>query len=387
MHNKEPILSYHHRLIADETRVTAFERAIASAVRPGDVVLDLGSGTGILALMACRAGAERVYAVESGAVGDIASSILRVNDRERRVTLVRRNSLHVQLPERVDVLIGEIIGNVGLDEGIVGSFIDARTRFLKPEGRLVPSRVEVVVAPVATPAELESTLSIWEKDIKGFDYSGVATFARQQIYKVRLDRTELQADPLRIIDVDLRSVTEPFHAGRVSFPMPRAARVGGLAGWFRVTLGESGDVLSNEPPNTASNWSQGFFPFGETVNLQKGAQLEVELSTFDGSIWRWQIRAVDVEGHLLRQFDHSTFGGFPLRAGAVRNRSSRHQPISSALGRAAAFVLQNFDGHRTCDELVERVEREYPGLFPTRSASRAFLSRLVEEYAGHVDDL
>src|SRR6201999_2949600 len=109
------------------------------------------SGTGILGLLACRAGAARVYAIDDGGMAQPAREIVRENHLEDRVRVVRGFSQHVELPERADVLVTDQIGHFGFDAGIVEFVADARRRLLKPDARLVPSRIDLLVAPVEVP--------------------------------------------------------------------------------------------------------------------------------------------------------------------------------------------------------------------------------------------
>ena len=106
-------------MLADQRRVQAFRRILAVAVSPGDVVVDIGTGTGLLALLAVGAGASRVYAIERGDVIDLAQHIARQNRVEDRVTFVRGDSREVQIPETADLVMGELIGSLGLDEQIL----------------------------------------------------------------------------------------------------------------------------------------------------------------------------------------------------------------------------------------------------------------------------
>ena len=119
MYDKTPLqtLDFHRSMLVDEERCRSFMRAIFKTVRPGDIVLDIGSGTGILALFACLAGARHVYALEHDGVIEVARRICRDNGFGDRVTFVRDWSTNVELPERVDVVITETIGNIGFEEG------------------------------------------------------------------------------------------------------------------------------------------------------------------------------------------------------------------------------------------------------------------------------
>src|SRR5438132_12369420 len=124
------VLDEHRLYLADTARVSAFQRAIEEVVTPGDVVLDLCAGTGILGLMACRAGAKRVYAVDEGPIVGLAREVAKANGFQDRITHIKGLSTRVALPEIVDVVLADQIGRFGLESGIPESFADVRVRFL-----------------------------------------------------------------------------------------------------------------------------------------------------------------------------------------------------------------------------------------------------------------
>src|SRR5262245_35617766 len=107
------IVDEHRQYLADGARLAAFRRAIREVVKPGDLVVDLGAGTGVLGLLACEAGAGRVYAIDAGGMIEVARGVARANRLENRVTFVKELSLHTELPERVDVVIADQIGRFG----------------------------------------------------------------------------------------------------------------------------------------------------------------------------------------------------------------------------------------------------------------------------------
>jgi precorrin-6B methylase 2 len=144
-------IGYHAVLLDDARRTRAFGRALRELVRPGDVVADLGAGTGILSLLALRAGAGRVYAIEKGPVASLARALARENGVADRLRVVRGRSAETRLPERADLVVTETLGPLAFDEGILEAAADARRRLLRPGGLIIPSRVRLIGAAAAAP--------------------------------------------------------------------------------------------------------------------------------------------------------------------------------------------------------------------------------------------
>src|SRR6516162_210418 len=101
------VLDEHREYLTDEPRLTCFRKAVGEVVRPGDVVVDLGSGTGVLGLFACKAGAGKVYSIDQGPILGLTQQIFRANGFEDRVIFIKRFSLHAELPEKVDVVLAD----------------------------------------------------------------------------------------------------------------------------------------------------------------------------------------------------------------------------------------------------------------------------------------
>lgn len=141
----------HARMLHDQRRTGDYLAAIAVAVRPGDVVLDIGTGSGVLAVAAARAGARHVYAIEASDIAGVAERVFAVNGVADRVTLIPGWSRQVDLPEPADLLISEIIGSEPLDEEILETTLDARRRLLAPGARLVPHTLTLMARPLRIP--------------------------------------------------------------------------------------------------------------------------------------------------------------------------------------------------------------------------------------------
>jgi predicted RNA methylase len=141
-------LELQRRMVADRPRTDAFAAAIQEVVRPTDTVLDVGTGTGILAMLAARAGARKVYAIDQSDIADAAARLVVENRLDDRVEVIKGSAAELELPEKVDLLISEWLGHVAFVEGMLADVLAARDRNLAEGGRMLPARVRVMLAPL-----------------------------------------------------------------------------------------------------------------------------------------------------------------------------------------------------------------------------------------------
>jgi type II protein arginine methyltransferase len=136
----------HILMVNDLRRGEKYYEAMKATIRPGDVVLEIGTGAGLLSCMAARLGAKHVYAVEQSPVlHRVARQVFDANGLSDQVTLVNAHSRDLPklgaIPEPIDVLVTETIGKHGLDEGILLALEDAKP-LLSPTARIIPESVK-----------------------------------------------------------------------------------------------------------------------------------------------------------------------------------------------------------------------------------------------------
>jgi predicted RNA methylase len=145
-------LEEHHGYLSDAVKVERYRSAIQKAVQAGHVVIDLGCGSGLLGLMALEAGASKVFFVEEGAIIEVARKAVADAGYADNAEFFRVNSFELSLPEQADVVVCDHVGYFGFDYGILALLADARERFLKPDGIILPAQIELKLAPVGSDA-------------------------------------------------------------------------------------------------------------------------------------------------------------------------------------------------------------------------------------------
>ncbi len=203
----------HIGMLNDEARTSAFLAAVEELTRPDDVVLDIGSGTGVLAVGAARAGAREVYAIEASAMAEKARALAAANDVADRLTVIQAWSTRVELPKRASVLVTETLGNDPLGEHIIDIVADAKKRLLMPGARIIPRRVDLYGVLIELPVELRQR--------HAFSLDGAEAWSRR--YGIELG--SLAAPPARGYVVTLnqhdgalaRELSQPALLGSVDF--------------------------------------------------------------------------------------------------------------------------------------------------------------------------
>lgn len=377
------IIDEHRAYLADEPRVAAFRAALGTVIRPGDVVLDLGAGTGILGLLACGAGAARVYAVEHGSMIAVAREICAANGLGDRMTFIKEWSTHLRLPEPVDVIVTDQIGRFGFDAGLLEYLPDARARLLKPGGRTVPSRLDLEVAPVSC-AEDWTRVAFWDGRPAGFDFSPAARRARHTVYPVALTGSALLGTPQALASIDLSEAPAALHES-ATIPIEHAGTLHGVAGWFSATLAP-GVTMTNAPtaPDRIAR-RQAFFPIDRPVAVQAHDQVRMvfDIRPVDMVVsWRVFIDRPDAAAtRPVAAFRQSTFAGMLLPREDIARTAPDSRPRLSSAGEARRSVLELCDGCRTLAEIEAEVFRRHADLLRSPERAAVFVAEVVTRYA------
>jgi Methyltransferase domain/Arginine methyltransferase oligomerization subdomain len=359
-------LSDYGKMVADRERFDGYRKAIANAVREGNAVLELGCGPGIFALMACQAGARKVYAIDSEEIVHFARELAVANGFVERMEFAQSDSRKLQLPERVDVIISDIRGLLPFYGHAIATIEDARRRFLAPGGHLIPQRDTVKASLIEADEFYSKLLFPWSQANHGLDLSSSLSLLLNASYGSHFNSNQLLADPQAWAVLDYSVGAQACASADLSFPVTRDGTAHGLCLWFDTELFD-GIGYSSAPGVHKTIYGQVFLPWLEPVLLQQGQKVSVKLQANlvgDEYVWRWETKTCADAKNPGRHFQQSTFQSANLASESLRRRAADFVPSLSEEGQADRWLLQAMDGKTTLQQMAQAAAQRFPSIFP-----------------------
>ena len=361
-------LQEHHGYISDPIRNQLFQQAVAQAVRPGDVVVDLGCGFGVLGLMCLYAGAARVYGIDRTDAIEIARETASRAGYGDRYHCIRDHSFRVILPEQVDVIICDHVGYFGFDYGIIEMVSDARRRFLKPGGRVIPGAITLQIAGISSET-CRTTADAWATPQIPVEFHWLRDHGINSKTPYKFDVADLATNASDLLTIDLSGETADYLKGAADLVASRDGAIDGLGGWFTSEL-VPGIAMSNSPlDDQAIRREQIFLPFDDQLELRGGDLVRATIGArHDTAIIAWT-------AHNFRTGErrsHSTWRS-QILAEADLIPAGMRVPQVSPLGLAAQVVVRYIDGQRTARAIEDAVIRNHPHLLPSEEEIRRFI--------------
>jgi protein arginine N-methyltransferase 1 len=342
-------------------------------VKPGDLVADLGCGSGVLTLLSLQAAAGHVYAIDNSRMLAVArESIARCGFGDR-VSFIQGRSQKVELPERVDVVLCDHVGWFGFDYDILGLLADARRRFLKSDGVTIPSVIELKLAAVESEA-CRAVAERWSDAGVPAAYRWLRHSSINSKHSVELETRELLGPPADLGELALRDDQPDYLSWSAHLRVERDGEVHGLAGWFDCELA-AGVRMTNSPLATDRiNRPQVFLPIEAPLRVTAGDSLNATITARPADhLLGWSV-AVPTTG---QRFSHSTWQGMVLASDDLIRSNPDRVPSPSAEAAARAVVLGYCDGKRSVRDIEHAVLRDHPSLFPSRAEISLFVVQVL----------
>ncbi|MBS0314500.1 MAG: class I SAM-dependent methyltransferase [Burkholderiales bacterium] len=359
----------------DLTRNRAYAAAIERAVTPDSVVLDVGCGLGIHGLVAAKAGARKVYLVDTEAVVHCALEVAQRNGLGDRVQAFQGRIEDIELPEKVDVIISVFTGNLLFSENLLPALYAARDRWLKPGGVLIPDAAQLMLAPVSAPRAHEESIASWAEPHLGIDFSSLRRFAANTMQFRRQSDFHPQfiAAPEAVVDLDLMTTNAADCDVSVQVGAALDADCTGMLAWIRMRLGEQ--WLGTGPLDRELHWTPGFLPVDPPIPVRRGDALSLSVKFPAHGEYTWQIAAP------AGRRRHSTFLGQIRSLADLRKLAETFVPTLNERGAAASDVFAAVAGGRNNGEIADALFQRYPRQFANRQAALEFVRGIVARYA------
>lgn len=280
---------WHVHMMNDAPRNAAFEAALKTVIKPGDDVLEIGTGSGLLAMMAADAGAGSVVTCEvEPSIAQAAATVIEKNGKSQDVKVLARKSTALRVPDdlekRADVIVAEILSSEFVGEDIVATLRDARRRLLAPGGRMVPAGGAIMVALLAETRPIQEKL--YAGDSSGYDLSP-------------FNEVTARKQSLHLDGADVRLLSSPIAAFTFDFydPNPKVERETvlqltatsagaclGVIQWNRADLADD-VVYENDPRTLRSHWSTPIYLLDRPRHVQAGETIAVEGALSEDNVW------------------------------------------------------------------------------------------------------
>ena len=285
----DTVPGWHFLIVRDAVRNAAYDQALRRAIKPGSRVLEIGTGTGLLAMMAARAGAAQVVTCEMNPlIAETGRRIIAQNGYAGRVRVIARHSdmldLEADLGGRADVLVSEIVSNNLLGEDVLPAHEHAMREFAKPGAQVIPARGHVRVALAEDIRHEAGFLA----QTDGFDLSAMnALLGLTRDICVGHDRLKLRSAAADMFEFDFASpIFRPPSETSVDL-VSNGGRINGIAQWILLDMGGEARYENRPGPGATSCWGAVFHALSRPVETSPGEVIHIGGSHDRHSVTLW----------------------------------------------------------------------------------------------------
>ncbi|NJO13958.1 MAG: methyltransferase [Rhizobiales bacterium] len=292
---RQDVPDYHIRMLRDRLRNGAYRDAI-ERFAPGRTVLDIGTGSGLLAMMAARAGAVRVFACEVNAMlAASARSVIAANGLADCITVLDCHSTALDrmrdLDGGVELVMSEVFSHDLIGEGVLGSLAHAREHLALPGAKFLPERASIVTALADFPA-IPEEIGV----VEGFDLTAFAAHLHAARHRSPEDPAiALRSAPADVFAFDFSNGALPLSGTSNVQLVSNGGRISGLAQWLRLTFAE--DIVYENRPGSGTDlhWMINLFPNAAPCAASAGKPFDVGASYAADTLAAW-LRPGSAEG-------------------------------------------------------------------------------------------
>jgi type I protein arginine methyltransferase len=375
-------LEAYGKMLKDTIRMEAYQEAIHRAVRPGGVVLDIGTGTGIHALMAARAGARHVYAIEPADSILLAPAVARANGLGEKISFIQDLSTAVTLPEKADVLISDLHGTLPWYHHHIPTIVDARSRLLKEGATLIPQKDTVYMAAVESAELYSAYVDPWRQQPYGFVMDHIGSHLTNGYIRGRAGRESFLSGIARIAELDYHSTVDPNVSVSLRLSPTRLGTLHGFLVWFDTQVLE-GVQLTSAPFEPEISYGSSFFPIAEPTVVQPEDTILLEWrGTLQGMeyVWIWNCEIRNGSGTVRAKFQQNSLARQLPSIKSLRKRAPAYRPTLNPDGEADRLILNFMADGLTLAEIARKLCAQMPDMFGSDETALERVRGISERY-------
>jgi protein arginine N-methyltransferase 1 len=270
----------HEEMIKDKIRTGSYKKAIENnkIIFKDKIVLDIGSGTGILSIFAAKAGAKHVYGIEYADIADYSKEIIKQNNLSDKITIIQSKVEEANLPvDKVDIIISEWMGYFLLYESMLDTLLFARDKWLKKDGYLLPDKAQIYLAGIQDTLYKYNKIDSWD-NVYGFNFSVLKNPALAEPIIDNFPNNNIISNSCKIFDIDLYTVKVEdldFSAG-YEIIFNKDDTFNGFVTWFDVEFDKLPNkiTLSTSPYEPSTHWKQVMFYSKNDIEVKKNEKLK-----------------------------------------------------------------------------------------------------------------
>lgn len=264
------------QLLGDPYRNKQLYQAIRRITRPGDVVLDLGAGTGILGFWALKFGAARAIFVDESPVLEFAIRIAKKLGLERQCDFHQTHSSNLKLEKNVDIILCEILGSYPFEEHMLETLQDT-VKFLKPKGKILPAEIKLTLTPVISQTQ-HKKIDVWPQIGYGLPFDDIRSVALSRMYSEPIAKSACMKPARELIHMNFESTIQSAWSVSTHWTFTHTAKIYGFCLYWEATL-VPGVVMGTSPWKTPTHWKQIYLPLLDPLHVKKGYTLDFHLAS------------------------------------------------------------------------------------------------------------
>ena len=372
-------------MIADKGRMDTYIKALRQSVNHESIVLDIGTGTGIFALLACRYGAYKVYAIEPNDTIQVAKDLAEANGYSDRIEFIQDISTRVELPERPNVIISDLRGRLPLFRHNIPSIIDARRRFLAPDGIMIPAQDTLFAAVVESHSLFEKYNSPWVNDELGINLRPVVRKVMNTTWGRKISDENLLTESQHWVTLNYNAIEVPNVSGMLKWIVKRDGIAHGIRVWFDTEVAP-GLGFSNAPEQLEHVYGSEFFPWLEPVSLKSGDGVSVSFQAVlvdEDYIWRWNSKICEQNDptKVKASFNQSSFDAASLSMEKLRKTEVSFKPELNDQGLVDLQIIRLMEKRFSLEEIARQIKEGFPKKYNDMQQALIHVSELSSKYS------